>query len=228
MRRPHVLCEGASGVAPDEVVALPPTPSRHLRSVLRLRDGAPLSVTDGRGSVCEGVLGRDGIRITSEWLRNPRPSSLVLHPGVSKGRKLDFVVEKATELGVAEITPVITARTECRRESGVSGARVDRWRTIARSALEQSRGAWLPEIGAPVPISDALLAGRGVLLDPSGALADWGSGHVPRLVVGPEGGFSDEELEEAKDAGWDIRSLGSTVLRTETAAIVGAALTILA
>lgn len=228
MRLPHVLCEGASGVTPGEPVALSPAAARHLRSVLRLRDGAPLSVTDGRGSLCKGVLGRDGIRITSEWVGSPRPSDLVLHPGVSKGRKLDLVVEKATELGVAEITPVITARTERHRESATSGAKVDRWRAIARSALEQSRGAWLPSIGVPVSISDALSAGRGVLLDPSGASVDWGARRAARLAVGPEGGFSDEELEEAEGAGWDIRSLGSTVLRTETAAIVGAALAILA
>lgn len=224
MRVQRVLCEGPGDASRGDIVALPGDKVRHLREVLRLRDGAPLEITDGAGATAPAALVPGGAELCGEWVAVPRPSPVHLHPCVSKGRKLDFVVEKATELGVEEITPVISARTERRWDAEAVARRLERWRSISHAALEQSHGAWLPRVGVPVDFADLVARERGLLLDPSGSAAEWGSDLAMRLLVGPEGGFSDREKAEAEARGWGLGRLGPTVLRTETAAVVGVAL----
>lgn len=218
MRVPHVVVDDRG-----PSIALASEADRHLRRVLRLRDGAAVSVTDGRGGTADAVLVPGGLEV-SEWAAAPEPPRVVLWAAIGKGSRFDLVVEKATELGIAAIRPLLCARGE-RHE-----AKHRRWDAIARSAVEQSRGAWLPEVGEPVEIVDALATATGILLHPgAGGGASLILASRPRhLAVGPEGGFTDTEVEAAFDAGWNVCGLGPRVLRTETAAVVAATLAVAA
>ena len=232
MRVPHVVVDldrPEGSLPPDgAVVELAAVDERHLRTVLRLRDGAALSLTDGAGAVADAVLVPAGAE-ASRWRRVAPPPDVTVHPAVSKGGKLDLVVEKATELGVRRVAPVLCDRSERRWDAAQRAARRDRWRTIARAALAQSRGAWLPEVAAPRPLADVLGAGApGLLLHPGGGTVDWTSAAAARVAVGPEGGFTDDEVTLARDAGWSVGGLGPRVLRTETAAVVVATLAVAA
>jgi len=215
-----VLVDADGGIGPSTL--------HHLRRVLRLRPGDPLTLTDGRGRHSPGVLTTDGV-VTEKWSSAVERPQVTLYVAVSKGSKVDFVVEKATEIGVAAIVPVMCERSERRPDKARSEARVQRWRTIAVSALEQSRGVWLPEIAGPEAFDDAVgeVCGRSaVLLHPgAGGGAAGILGAAPASVaVGPEGGFTDGEVATARSRGWRVCGLGDRVLRTETAAIVAAAL----
>jgi 16S rRNA (uracil1498-N3)-methyltransferase len=204
---------------------LPAPADHHLRRVLRLRPGSLLTVTDGRGGRASAVLTADGVDVGG-WEHEARPPAIVLHPGLAKAGKLDLVVEKATELGVGVIAPVVCERSEVRWDAGKAAARVARWRTIAVSALEQSRGVWLPQVEPPALFADVITSGTGFVFDQRGCTGSASLETDPpeRAVVGPEGGLTDGELQAAQDAGWTIVSLGPRVLRTETAAIVAATL----
>lgn len=217
MRVPHVVIDDHG-----PFVVVPRGTDHHLRRVLRLQDGAVVTVTDGRGEVADAELVPGGLQVGT-W----RPASggaprVVLWASIGKGAKFDLVVEKATELGVASIRPLVCARGER------STAKRSRWEAIARSALEQSRGGWLPEIGAPLAFADAVRSARGVLLHPgAGGGASTFMRTRPRdVAVGPEGGFTDDEIALAVASGWTVCGLGPRVLRTETAAVVAAALAV--
>lgn len=218
MRVPHVVIDGRGPTA-----ALPPETDRHLRRVLRLRDGAIVSVTDGNGGLAEAVLTSPGL-VVGEWHEVRRPPVVNLWAAIGKRSRFDLVVEKATELGIASLVPLV-----CRRGERSEG-RPHRWETIARSALEQSRGAWLPEIADAVPFAGAVATTRGVLLHPGapGGASELIEARPRDVAVGPEGGFTPEEVDAAGAAGWAVCGLGPRVLRTETAAIVAAALAIAA
>ncbi|MFN8103391.1 MAG: RsmE family RNA methyltransferase [Acidimicrobiia bacterium] len=218
MRVPHVVVD-----ARGPSITLAPAVDRHLRRVLRLRDGACVSVTDGRGGAADAVLTPGGLEVGT-WSTKPEPPRVVLWAAIGKGSRFDLVVEKATELGVASIRPLVCSRGEQRE------AKLRRWDAIARSAVEQSRGRWLPEVCEPVDLTTALRAAKGVVLHPG---ARGGATLVMRLqpshiAVGPEGGFTEPEIEAAFDAGWTVCGLGPRVLRTETAAVVAAALAVAA
>ncbi len=232
MRVPHVVVDldRPDGSLPPDgaVVPLAVGDERHLRTVLRLRDGAVLSLTDGAGAVADAVLAADGAEAT-RWRTVAAPPAVTVHPAVSKGGKLDLVVEKATELGVRRIAPVLCERSERRWDAAQLAARRDRWRVIARAALAQSRGAWLPDVAVPLPLPDVLDDGPpGLLLHPGGGTVDWAATVAARVAVGPEGGFTDDEVTLARDAGWWVGGLGPRVLRTETAAVVVASLAVAA
>ena len=161
--------------------------------------------------------------------------SLVL--AVFKFDRMEWAIEKATELGVASIQPVIARRTETHL-AAAAGKRVERWRRIAREAAQQSRRASVPEIADPVKLKEALrVAGgsrfvlaeneRGLTL--KAALEELTSGDGQRgivLAIGPEGGWTDEELKLFSESGWTSASLGPTILRAETATIAALAITL--
>lgn len=215
---PHVLGDGNGRV---DAASL-----HHLRRVLRLPDGAAVSLTDGAGRRAEAHLRGDGLDV-GPW-SEPAPAPVVtLFAAVSKGRKLDLVVEKATEVGVAAVVPVLCERSERRTDATKWAVRAQRWRTIARSALEQSRRLWLPEVTDPVPFDRVVTAppgGAAVLLHATG---EGGARRILALAptsvaVGPEGGFSPWEVAAATEGGWEVVGLGPHVLRTETAAMLAA------
>ena len=159
---------------------------------------------------------------TGRWL-------ISVAQGLPKGQKMDFVVEKLTELGVAHIYPLYTERTIV---EDVGRAKVDRWRRLAKSAAEQCGRATIPAVGDPQSLAGFLrafadhdcvlfaweLAGGGPLRETLPAILQ--GARTVLIVVGPEGGFSNAEAQEAGEAGAHLVSLGPRILRTETAALV--------
>lgn len=213
--------------------------ANHIARVLRLEPGHPLIVFDGRGSeyaaqieaIRKGAVVID-VRERSDSDRES-PLSLTLAQGVSRGERMDWVVQKATELGVTRIIPVLTERTVVKMDARQAERRLQHWRGIAIAACEQSGRTRVPDIAAPVTLQDFLGRNTGaqasrLLLSPTGTLRikDLRPPAGGALVlIGPEGGLSEPEQRAALYAGFLAVRLGPRVLRTETAAI--AALTLL-
>ena len=205
-------------VASGERVALSKDDAHRVRKVLRLGAGEAVEAADGTGRVFAATV--DDPKLGTLLLGPELPAQPDLAPLrvllAQSGPRADDAVEKLVELGVAEIGPLLASG---RRQE----ARVDRWERVAAGAAAQAKLPRVPAIIAPVAFADAL--GPGAVLcsheDPDGPLVDL----APRtLLIGPEAGFSAEEHAQARAAGVPIASLGPTVLRTETAAIVAAAL----
>jgi 16S rRNA (uracil1498-N3)-methyltransferase len=212
--------------------------ARHVTRVLRLRVGEALTLFNGSGgeyaaSIEQSQGGRVAVAIGEQRaIERESPLALTLAQGVSRGERMDLVVQKATELGVSGLVPVLSERSVVRLTAQQADRRLNHWRAIAVAACEQSGRNRLPAIAAPVPLRDFLRSGTDgvtrLLLSPgAGAtLAD-----VPRpvtavtVLIGPEGGLAPPEQEAAIAAGFKPVRLGPRVLRTETAAI--AALTLL-
>lgn len=186
---------------------------QHLARVLRLREGEAVIATDGAGSWRECAWRAGGqLAAVQERQFEARPHpEIAVGFSIPKGDRPEWIVQKLTELGVDVIEPVTTARTVVRWDDQKAERNVQRLRRIAYEAAMQSRRVWLPRVAdvAPLPPSVALA-------HPGG---DRASLRFPRVVVGPEGGWSQEELARASS----VVDLGPTVLRAETAAItVGA------
>jgi 16S rRNA (uracil1498-N3)-methyltransferase len=231
---PGAFAEGrASVVLSDEE-------SRHLRDVLRLRAGDEAYVFDGEGREFACVVaeagGRRGAALLEvrERVEPPSPESpleLTLAVALLKGEKFDLVVQKATELGVTLVIPVSTKRSDVRlRDERDATKRVERWRRLALEAAKQSGRACFPAVAAPrafetfvseEPRADSprvLFAERGGAGLDALAAASQRPTNVTALV-GPEGGWDDEELELARARGWTLVTLGGRTLRAETAAL---------
>ncbi len=230
----------------DPVVApLSDEDLHHALRVLRIRAGELLELVepgDFGASWRVKVLGADdgGVRVeTVERLERITHPQVTLVQGVAKGEKMDAIVRQATELGAAAIIPVITERTVVKLDERKRADRGERWRRIARSAAEQSRRDDIPAVGDPVTLAEfaSFAAGYdGVVVlweDSSGvglaaSLTPWSAEPQARIaiVVGPEGGLSAEEVDVLVEHGAVVASLGSSILRTETAAIVALGLAI--
>ena len=203
---------------------------RHLRT-LRLGRGERLVVFDEHGDEHEVRLEHLGGRVAEAMiLTTHRPMresrlDLTLAPALLKGTKMDLVIEKATELGVRRIAPILS------RHAIGQGARLERWRRIAVAAAKQSGRTDVPVVNGPVPLGELVRAAWGGL-----RLIAWeGERDVPLatlppaapavvVVVGPEGGFADDEIADARAHGFVTVTLAPRVLRAETAAITVAAL----
>ncbi len=217
-----------SRLAPGEVLRLSEEEVHHVHKVLRGRSGDRVQVVDdaGRLFVAE-LLGHGEATIVEE-----RPTAgeddgeVVLYQAVPKGRHMDLVVEKATELGVSRIVPLSTERSVVRLLEGEGKAR--RWRRVAEAAARQSLRLRIPEVAEIASFAEAareagetgVLLHTGVELLP---LEDVVSSPVVGLFVGPEGGFGDGELVMAREAGLSLASLGPYRLRSETAGMVAVA-----
>lgn len=203
--------------------------ANHLVKVLRHRVGDRVTLFDGKG--CEAVAEivsahrQHGCRVrvieTAEVSRES-PLEIELLPGLSRGDKMDLVIQKAVELGVAAIRPVITERSEVRPDKSAA-SRLARWREIVIGACEQCGRAHLPEVHPPVAIEqiDAGASTR-LVLDPESAtgLADCRpAGHAISIAIGPEGGFSERDLALLDRNGFRRVRFGPRILRTETAGI---------
>lgn len=210
-------------VAPGERVALSDADAQRVRKVLRLGAGEAVEAADGLGRVFAAAV--DEPRLGTLLLGAELPVQPPLAPIrvllAQSGPRADDAVEKLVELGVAEIGPLLAAGR--RRES-----RTDRWERIAAGAAAQAKLPLIPTILEPVPYDAALAAGAIVCSheehDTPLASALAAAASPVTLLIGPEAGFSADELAEARAASSPIVSLGATVLRTETAAIVAAAL----
>jgi len=225
---------------PDEVsgnrAALTGSHAAHLSRVLRARVGQEFEIATG-ASVRSGRVTRiDHDRVEfdlGDEINATATPNLTLALSIFKFDRMEWAIEKCTELGAARIVPVIASRTETHLAAAAS-KRVERWQRIARQASEQSRRNSTPEINQPVKLTAALaLPGtmRIVLAESEQQtmLKDVLHTHSPRdivLALGPEGGWTPSELELFRDAGWIAASLGNTILRAETAAIAALAVTL--
>lgn len=239
----------ALGVAePGDTVPIPLSAEdlHHALSVARLREGetAEFVEPDGRVWVAR-VASAARAGVTAELVSVTGASdaagpSVTLVAGVAKGEKMDAIVRQAVEVGAAGIVPVLTERTVVRLEGRKRAERAERWRRIAKSAAEQSHRFEVPSVAEPLPLAEAtkslMAAGevdRTVVLweeererGLSEALDGLPTTARVALVVGPEGGFSAEEVASLVASGAVTAGLGDTILRAETAAVVGLGLAI--
>ncbi len=209
---------------------------KHLTRVLRKKPGDAIRFVDGEGWIYDGVLTRLKPEIEIEILdrrrdREDGPVEVTLAPALLKGTRLDMVVEKATELGVASIVPMQSSRTVA-GGGEVGGQRMDRWRRIALSAMKQSLRARLPRIVPVTNLSELVRNASSYDLaliaweeekETSPALATNRNPGAKRvlMMIGPEGGFDREEIAMAREAGIQTVSLGRSRLRSDTASIAG-------
>jgi 16S rRNA (uracil1498-N3)-methyltransferase len=214
--------------------------ARHLLDVLRLKVGDEAYVFNGEGQEFRCTVSQSKrdlaiLEVCQEVLpsKPESPLNLTLAVALLKGEKFDLVVQKATELGVTEIVPVKTRYADIRlRDPLDAKKRVDRWQRIAMEAAKQSGRAKVPNVSIPVTFDSLLAEGseaeRLMFSERDGsplqeALATETTQAVV-ILVGSEGGWSDEEIKSAKDSGWKIVTLGGRILRAETGAITAAVL----
>jgi 16S rRNA (uracil1498-N3)-methyltransferase len=201
----------------------------HHLKVRRAEDGAAVEVRDGEGLVGRGRLIRQGkgwfVEVT-EFRQAAKPEELTLAVGAGDRDRFEWVVEKATELGVTSVIPLETERT-AGVASRVRPQHLDRLRRQALEAVKQSGAAWATLVEAPLSLGDLAgrpVAGRRWVADASGGAVPAVVGTEPlTVVVGPEGGLTAAELEQLRDAGYAPVRLGPHTLRFETAAIAAAA-----
>lgn len=242
----HFLSETA--LRPGQTVTLPPGESHHVAHVLRLGVGDTVTLFDGRGAVAAARIcaigppdargsessdsrarrvGRVAVEAMVETVRAvdpPRPAVHLWVPWLHERSRLDWLIEKAAELGVEQLTV-------CAPAAGGGAKRLDRWRHVAMAAAKQSGAAWLMKIGAvpdlvvaPPPAADlsVLLSEKPAVAPLRSLLSSGALGHVA-IAVGPPRGFGDQEKEMIR-LGWQRASLGPRRLRSETAALVAVAL----
>jgi 16S rRNA (uracil1498-N3)-methyltransferase len=211
--------------------------ANHVARVLRLRVGDALTVFNGgSGEFTSRIdeIHKDSVLVSvAEHRSSDResPLSLTLAQGISRGERMDWVIQKATELGTSRIVPVLTRRSVVRLDEKQAERKLQHWRAIAVAACEQCGRNRVPELTPPVDFYELLASAAAptrLLLSPGGdtRLDDLeGVGAGITVLIGPEGGLEDIEQEAALAAGFKAVRLGPRVLRTETAAI--AALTII-
>ena len=227
----------------EEAPVLPADAAKHLR-VVRPKEGEPIELFDGKGSWRAYAYAHTGLRATSQTFQTSQTSQTVtLFACVTKGSRWDWTIEKATELGVTRIVPVISDRTIVRIPKAERAAKRERWLRIAEDAARQSDAKWLPEISEAVDFKDSLALVRettcfiGALTTPPSPLlaealsnclgaidqtADSNNRRIGQSVlatfIGPEGDFTPDELAALMAIAVPV-SFGPTVLRAETAAI---------
>jgi len=217
---------------------------RHLTRVLRARPGDPLTLFDGQGGEVDAVIEsveRDRTTLSLGARRTAAPAAgarIVLLQSLARGERMDWIVQKTTELGVARIVPVAAERSVARLTTAEAPARRARWEKIAREAARQCGRADVPGVADPIPLTEALAHSHAELAATGGAgFALWeGSRGRPlraaladarpdiTLLIGPEGGLTAAEVAAAEAATFQISGLGPRILRVETAAMVAVAL----
>ena len=214
-------------------VRLDAAEARHVTGPLRRRPGDEVVLIDGAGVVARAVLRTAKTEVVEAEIvdmrvEDPqRGEGVTLAMAVVGNRAVDWAIQKAVEIGVRRVLPVVTDRTQVK--GGALSGRAEHWRRVALQALKQSHRPWameIADIGPLVEVVDSEIFGPdGVVADREGvALADLPPSVGRLLVVGPEGGFSKDEGRLFADREWQRLKLGSNVLRTETAAVVGAAM----
>jgi 16S rRNA (uracil1498-N3)-methyltransferase len=229
---------------PGETVNVVGAAANHIARVLRLRTGDSLTLFNGSGTEYGAAIEefhKDSVVVTIKDARQvdrESPLHLRLAQGISRGERMDWILQKATELGVSRIVPVFTERSVVRLDAKQAERKLQHWRGITIAACEQCGRNKIPDLSSPIDIHEFLNqaephAGTGatpvrLLLSPTAELGIGDFAHSATSVtvlIGPEGGLTEVEQESALRAGFTPVRMGPRVLRTETAAI--AALTVL-
>lgn len=224
----HFLVESSSDAGVGDVVSLTGAEAKHAAVVRRLRVGESVSVGDGAGVWLAGVAEevsptRVDVRIAERREEVAPSPRIVLVQALAKGDRDELAVQAACELGVDEIVPWQASRSVSRWDGPKAVKGRERWASIVREAAKQAHRAWLPEVAAPVTtkqLAERASAQRVLLLDPTASVRlsqIEPDGRDLVLVVGPEGGISEDELDRLTAAGAERVLLGETVLRTSTA-----------
>jgi 16S rRNA (uracil1498-N3)-methyltransferase len=223
-----------------EPVELPPAVAHHASRVLRLREGDAVTLFNGEGGEFEARLARIGTHSVSATLGAHRaveresPLNVTLLQGLAGAERMDYVIQKAVEMGVAAIAPVTMARSVTRLDAARAAKRALHWRSVIVASCEQSGRNRLPALHPlrdfdaairspdPVDSSSATDAALSLVLSPGGGdslgALERPSGTI-RLLIGPEGGLTPDELAAAQRAGYRTIRMGPRVLRTETAGV---------
>jgi 16S rRNA (uracil1498-N3)-methyltransferase len=240
VRLTRVFVEGE--LQSGSVVELPRETGAHLAKVLRARSGDEVVLFNGDGREFTGAVEKvQGSRVSASigaarTIDRESPFQLTLVQCVPRGDRMDFIVQKATELGVARIIPVLSRRSVVRLDEGQAASKQLHWRAVAVSACEQCGRNRLPSVAAPQPLLTYLGAlaqaneSLRLVLEPERArrtergaqsidIASLQSASLAEIAIGPEGGFAPEELEAFDLSSFSRLGLGPRVLRTETAAI---------
>lgn len=208
----------------------------HVTRVLRLRVGAALTLFNGAGGEYEASIDKaHGEELTvavgtHHAIERESPLAVTLVQGVSRGERMDLVVQKATELGVARLVPVITERSVVKLDAHQADRKRLHWRAIVVAACEQCGRNRLPELLGPLGLREflrgAAAGGTRLMLSPHAArgLDELSRDTAVTVLIGPEGGLSEAEQEAAAQAGFEAVRLGPRILRTETAALTALAL----
>jgi len=218
-------------------VLLPEQAGEHVARVLRLERGHPLILFNGDGREYDATLASLARRAVTAAIHGARevsreaPLRLTLAQGIARGEKMDWILQKATELGVARIVPVVTERTEVKLDEERAGRRLAHWNSVIAGACEQSGRNTLPALDAPVRLDRWLGALDDTTTQRLALLPDGDT--TPRelepldagaiIVVGPEGGLSDNDCALLRQTGFRALRLGPRILRTETAGIAALA-----
>jgi 16S rRNA (uracil1498-N3)-methyltransferase len=239
MRLTRVYVEAA--LTSGSMVELPSDTASHLAKVLRARSGDELILFNGDGREFNGAIETvRGSRMSasvgdSRPVDRESPLAITLVQCVPRGDRMDFIVQKATELGVSRIVPVLSQRSVVRLDAGQAESKAVHWRAVAVNACEQCGRNRLPTIDAARPLLNYLgesVPGVGprLVFEPESALQPGTAAQNPaaargfamtaaEIAIGPEGGFASDELEAFRVSGFSQVGLGPRILRTETAAI---------
>ena len=209
----------------------------HIRNVLRMNPGEEVNVTDGSGEkvyrCAIASIGEDKVELNIMWAQEKGmelPSKIYLFQGLPKSDKMELIIQKAVELGVYEIIPMATARAVVKLDQKKAAAKVKRWQAISESAAKQSKRSRIPEVHAVMNFKDAVEYAKlqDMILVPyenergmeatREALKKVKPGQSISVFIGPEGGFSEEEIDALRQDA-EVLSLGKRILRTDTAAI---------
>jgi 16S rRNA (uracil1498-N3)-methyltransferase len=240
-------CHVSAALAAQSELTLPPGPSAHLAKVLRVRAGAELTLFDGQGGEYPATvlaIERGGVRVrigAHRALEREAPVAVTLLQCLVRTERMDLIVQKATELGAAAIVPIDSRNSVVRLDAAAAERRRLHWLAIAIGACEQCGRNRIPQVQALRSFERACLepaggdtsqTSRRLLLDPSGKHSLAGALRGPAaapaiatliLLVGPEGGFSSDELALAQQHGFEICQLGPRILRAETAPLAALA-----
>jgi 16S rRNA (uracil1498-N3)-methyltransferase len=233
MTRRRFIADEVSG----DRAALVGEHANHLVRVLRARVGQDFDIATGATVRRGRISSVDDARVDfdlGEEISHTHLAEITLVLAVFKFDRMEWAIEKCTELGVSQIVPVIARRTDAHL-AAASAKRAERWQRIARQAAEQSRRATPPQIAAPIKLAEALNlpATLRIVLAESEQQAllrdvvkpQTAEGEIV-LAVGPEGGWTEGELESFRQSGWTSASLGNTILRAETAAMAATAIVV--
>lgn len=210
--------------------------ARHITKVMRFREGEQIIVSDGQGKdVTAAITLLSSERVEGQIIgeiseKRELPVRVTIAQSLPKGDKMDMVIQKGTELGAASFFPYVSARSVVRLDDKKEEKRGERWRKIAKEAAEQAHRSLIPDISSVFSWRQLLDESRNydaavLAYEQENSytlhrvLAQCSEGAKILLVIGPEGGFSEEEVQQAQESGFHVVSLGKRILRTETAGL---------